>query len=195
MKQFQSRKTKRVLVLGILWLWLLGGVGVHAQVPDLGVKAGVNFGTLRAGSDAVKGESGKAGWHVGLFTRVGDDFYFQPEVNFSTFKSEYRYDATTVQPAFRQLNVPLMAGYKVINNDHMNLRLSLGPDVIFNLNKPEAVGNEAYKRFGVGGVVNAGVDIGRLTFDARYGLGLTNLHDGLEQKQGIFSIGVGFKIL
>jgi hypothetical protein len=166
-----------------------------AQTLDLGVKAGVSFGSLRSGLDAVGEASEKTGWHVGLFARTGNDFYFQPELNFASFGSEFRYDNSTYEPAFRQLNVPLMVGYKVIDNGNMNLRISLGPEASLNLNKPAGPEATAYRRFGLGGVLNAGADIGRITVDARYSLGLTDIHEQLEQKTGVFGISVGFKIL
>ncbi len=195
MKPIKNIKKTGLRKFYVALLAILMGTVVSAQPIDLGVKAGVNFGTLRIGSAAVSGVSGKTGLHVGLFARTGNDFFFQPEINFSTFKGVYTYDAQTYEPAFRQLNVPLMAGFKIIDNGDMNLRASLGPDLHLNLNRPDASAGTEYKRFGIGGVANIGVDIGRVTFDARYGLGLTEIHEQLGQKTGVFSISLGFKIL
>ncbi len=189
------QKMKKIGFYVAILVALVGVNKVNAQTIDLGVKAGANFGSLRTSSDAVSGASGKTGLHVGLFARTSGDFYFQPEISFSTYGSKYVYDAQTYEPAFRQLNVPLMAGYKIINNGDMNLRVSLGPDLNLNLNNPVAPNGTEYKRFGVGGVLNAGVDIGRVTFDARYSLGFTSVHERLEQKPQMFSLSVGFKIL
>ena len=195
MKTIKNMKKTGVIKFYVAILAILMGTTTYAQTLDLGVKAGVNFGSLRTSLDAVSGASGKTGLHVGLFARTGNDFYFQPEVNFSTFGSEYVYDNQTYKPTFRQLNVPLMVGYKIVNNGDMNLRVSVGPDLNLNLKSPSAPAGTDYKRFGVGGVLNAGVDVGRVTFDARYSLGLTNIHERLEQKPGVFSVSVGFKIL
>ncbi|SEL75160.1 Outer membrane protein beta-barrel domain-containing protein [Parapedobacter koreensis] len=174
---------------------LMSGGATYAQMMDLGIKAGVNFGSLHSSSDAVRNVSGKRGLHVGFFARTGGDFYVQPEVNFSTLRATYSYGETPYAPTFRQLDVPLMAGYKIINNGSMNLRVSAGPAVALNLNSPLAPARTAYKRANVGGVLNAGVDVGRLTFDARYGFGLTTMHDRLEQKPRTFSLSLGFNIL
>ncbi|MFC3199982.1 porin family protein [Parapedobacter deserti] len=165
------------------------------QTLDLGVKTGLSWGSLRSNLSGVGDASGKTGWHVGLFARTGNDFYFQPELNFAAFGSEFRFVNETYEPSFRQLNLPLMAGYKIIDNGNMNLRVSVGPEVNMNVNKAAGPDATEYKRFAIGGLVNAGVDIGRMTVDARYSLGLTDVHDQLEQKTGVFSVSIGFKIL
>jgi len=188
-------KTKAtVLYTAVMATLMLAGTA-NAQMADLGIKVGGNFGSLRTSSDGVTGASGKTGLHVGLFARTGATFYFQPELNYATWGNEHVYDGQTYKPRFKQLNLPLMAGYKLIDNDHINLRISLGPDVNFNLNDPAAPGATAYKRFNVGGVLNTGVDVGRLTFDARYSLGVTHVHEGLGQRSGVFGLSAGFKIL
>jgi hypothetical protein len=192
-KNMQKMKVVGFYVAAMALLLTAGTA--NAQTADLGVKAGVNFGSLRTNAETVSGASGKTGLHVGLFARTGGNFYFQPELNFSTFGGEYVYDGETNEPMFRQLNIPLMAGYKLIDNGQVNFRVSLGPDVNFNLNKPDAPTGTDYKRFSVGGVLNAGVDMGRVTFDARYSLGLTTVHEALDQRPGVFSLSVGFKIL
>ena len=196
METMNSRQKKKANGFCVATMAMLMVAGTaNAQMADLGVKAGVNFGSLRTNSDAVSAASGKTGLHVGLFARTGNNFYFQPELNFATFGSTYAHGGETYEPMFRQLNVPLMAGYKLINNDNVNFCVSLGPDVNFNLNKPDAPAGMAYRRFGVGGVLNGGVDVGRVTFDARYSFGLTAANEGLDQRSRVFSLSVGFKIL
>lgn len=189
------QKTKAMRFYLAMMVVLMGTGAAYTQTPELGIRAGVNFGSLNSSSDAVTSASGKAGVQVGLFARTVGNFYFQPEVNFSTFGSRYSHDADAYEPSFRQLNVPLMVGYKLINNDQVNFRVSLGPDLYFNLNRPDTPTGTEYRRFSMGGVVNAGVDVGRITFDARYGLGLTAVHEELEQKQRVFGLSIGFKIL
>lgn len=188
------KKTKAIRFYVVI-LAMLMGTNVYSQTIDLGVKLGANFGLLRSGSDLVSDASGKTGWHVGLFVRTGNDLYFQPEINLNTFASEYVYDAQTYQPAFRQLNMPLMVGYKLINNGDANLRMSLGPDLSLNLNTFAVSSGAEYRRLAVGGVANVGVDIGRITLDARCNIGLTTTHQELEQRSRLFSLAVGFKIM
>ncbi|WP_183556745.1 porin family protein [Mucilaginibacter sp. SP1R1] len=186
-------KTIKLLVTAVLFT--LGVNAVQAQTSDIdfGIKAGINFSTLKTGLNAVSDKSGKIGFNAGVFARIGKDLYFQPEINYVTFSDKYRFNSTSYDAKFRQLNVPLMVGYKLVNTEDLVFRLSAGPDLYYNLKKPIAPGGFKYKDVSAGGVINAGVDIGSLTFDARYSLGLSKFNKDLGQKANIFSLGVGFK--
>lgn len=166
----------------------------QAQTVDLGIKAGLNYGSLPSGLKELSDEAGKLGFTVGAFARVGNDLYFQPEVNFSTYSSEYTFDAQKFEPKFRNLNVPLMVGYKLVNEENLKFRLSLGPDLTYSLKDISGPANTEYKKFNAGGVLNAGVDLGSITLDARYSRGLTKANDRLDQKTGLFNLSVGFII-
>lgn len=160
---------------------------------NFGIKAGVNFSTLKTGLDAVSDKSGKIGFNAGIFARVGNNLFFQPELNYVTFSDKYRFNANSYEAKFRQLNVPLLVGYKFVNTSDFNFRLSAGPDLYYNLKKPVAPAGFEYKKFSAGGALNAGVDIGPLTLDARYSLGLKKVNSELGQKANIFSLTAGFK--
>jgi len=161
---------------------------------DLGIKAGVNYGTLPSNMEELSDEAGKMGFNIGAFARIGNTFYFQPEVNFSTFKSEYTFSSEKYQPKFNQIDVPLMVGYNILGNDGFKFRVSVGPDLTYTLNTPDAPPANAYQDFNVGTVLNAGVDIGLFTIDARYNRGLTELNKNLAQNIGVFNLSIGFLI-
>lgn len=160
---------------------------------EFGVKAGVSFSTLKTSLNAVTDKSGKIGFNAGVFARIGNNLFFQPELNYVSFSDKYKFNSTAFEAKFRQLNLPLMVGYKIVNTDELIFRVSAGPDLYYNLKKPIAPAGFKYSNLTAGGVINAGVDIGSLTFDARYSLGLSKLNKDLGQKSNIFSLGVGFK--
>lgn len=160
---------------------------------EFGVKAGVSFSTLKTGLNAITDKSGKIGFNAGVFARIGNTLFFQPELNYVSFSDKYKFNSTAFEAKFRQLNLPLMVGYKIVNTDALIFRVSAGPDLYYNLKKPIAPAGFKYSDLTAGGVVNAGVDIGSLTFDARYSLGLSKVNKDLGQKSNIFSLGVGFK--
>ena len=201
----KSQKMKAIKLFATAILITLGISSVKAQTAttttstssstdiEFGVKAGVSFSTLKTGLNAVTDKSGKTGFNAGVFARIGKDLYFQPELNYVAFSDKYKFNSTAFDAKFRQLNVPLMAGYKIVNTDELIFRVSAGPDLYYNLKKPIAPGGFKYKDLTAGGVVNAGVDIGSLTFDARYSLGLSKFNKDLGQKSNILSLGVGFK--
>ncbi|HWW38427.1 porin family protein [Pedobacter sp.] len=187
------KTTKLSLIVALLGLSFFSAKAQNSDF-NFGIKAGVNYGTLPSGLKDLSDKAGKAGFNIGVFARAGKDLYVQPEVNFSTFGSKYTLGSKEYEPKFRQVNVPLMIGYKLINTANLNFRLSAGPDFSYNLNKPDAPQNFSYKRVNMGGVINAGVDIGNITIDARYTHGFTKINKGLDEKTGLFNLSVGFKI-
>ena len=186
---------KPIKLLATAILLTVGAVTVKAQTGDItvGVKAGVSISTLKTGLNAVTDKSGKVGFNAGVFARTGDDLYFQPEVNFATFSDKYSFNAKTYDAKFNMINVPLLVGYKLVKNKDMNFRVSAGPDLYYNLKKTIAPVGYDYKKFSAGAAANIGVDLGNLTLDARYSLGLSKVNKDLGQKANIFSVGVGFK--
>ena len=175
---------------------LLGITTAKAQTTaevNFGVKAGVNFSSLKTGLNAVSDKSGKIGFNAGVFARVGSKIFFQPEVNYVTFSDKYRFNSNSYEAKFRQINVPLLVGYKFINTTEFIFRLAAGPDLYYNLKKPSAPSGFDYKKFSGGGAINAGIDLGPLTLDAKYSLGLKKINSQLGQKANIFSLTAGFK--
>jgi hypothetical protein len=196
MKTNKNQKMKTIKLFATAILFTLGISSVKAQSSSditFGVKAGVNFSTLKTGLSAVNDKSGKIGFNAGVFARIGGDLYFQPEVNYVTFSDKYRFNSNSYEAKFRQLNVPLLVGYKIVNTNDLVFRVMAGPDLYYNLKKPIAPEGFKYKNLSAGGALGAGVDIGSLTFDARYSLGLSKFNKELGQKSNIFSLGVGFK--
>jgi hypothetical protein len=88
----------------------------------------------------------------------------------------------------------VLIGYKLINSDAFIFRVAAGPDLAYTLNKPEAPTGFDYKRINVGGAVNAGIDVGNITLDARYTQGYTKISKDLNARAYTFSLALGFKI-
>ncbi|WP_159451746.1 porin family protein [Pedobacter africanus] len=187
-------KTKRFYFMIAVMVITAGAVKAQDTGLTFGLKAGLNYATLPTSLKDVTDKKGKVGYNLGAFARVGKTIYFQPELNYVTFKSAYNYASNTYKPKFNQLNLPLMVGYKLINTEALNLRISAGPDLSYTLNKAQGPTGLDYKKFNAGGVINAGVDIGSLTIDARYSRGLTKINKDLNEKTGIFNLSVGFKV-
>ncbi|MEE1943775.1 porin family protein [Pedobacter sp. KR3-3] len=175
---------------------MMATVAAKAQTSEtsFGLKAGLNYASLPSNLSAITDKKGKIGYNLGAFARIGTSLYFQPELNYVTFKSSYNYAAQTYTPKFHQLNLPLMVGYKLINTDALNFRISAGPDLNYTLNKAVGPAGFDYKKLNVGGVINAGVDIGNLTLDARYSRGFTKINKQLQEKTNLFNLSVGLKV-
>ncbi|HWV72826.1 MAG TPA: porin family protein [Pseudosphingobacterium sp.] len=186
----------KMLTAAVLMVIAANGV-TKAQTEGLtfGVKAGANYANLPSGLKDLKEETGKMGFSAGAFARIGYQVFFQPEINFVHFSGEFEHQGRKFDPKFNQLNLPLMVGYKVIDTENLNFRLSIGPDLNYNLSEPSQLKDFDFKKFNLGGVFNAGVDLGSITIDARYSRGFTDLNKGFEQKAGIYTLSVGFKVL
>jgi hypothetical protein len=187
-------KTIKLLIAAVLLTFGISSASAQS-LPDVdfGLKAGINFSTVNTELNAITDKSGKIGLNAGVFTRFGKELYFQPEVNYVTFSDKYRFNDQPYEPKFRDINVPLMIGYKIINTPDLNFRVSIGPDLYYNLKDPIAPAGFKYKDFSTGGVLNAGVDIRHFVLDARYSLGLSKYNADRGQKSNIFSLGAGFK--
>ena len=101
------------------------------------------------------------------------------------------------------MNVPLLLGRSFGSKD-LNFRIMAGPVYTYNLSTNEnfsANFNSAYNDFGkynnstLGYQAGAGVDIGAATVDLRYEGGLTKVNPNYGQRQNLWALSVGFKIL
>lgn len=187
-------KTNKFYLMIALMVMATGAAKAQNPETSFGLKAGISYTKLPSSLSAITDKKGKVGYNFGAFARVGNSLYFQPELNYVTFKSSYNYASQVYTPKFHQLNLPLMVGYKLINTDALNFRISAGPDLNYTLNKAAGPAGFDYKKLNVGGVINAGVDIGNLTIDARYSRGFTKINKQLQEKTNIFNLSLGLKV-
>ncbi|MDR6941750.1 porin family protein [Mucilaginibacter pocheonensis] len=178
-------------------------IGAKAQV-SLGIKGGVNFSKIS--TDNLK-ESTLTGYQAGLFARVGNSLYFQPELYLSStggkFESSDNNQDFSGKVRFTNLNVPLLIG-KSFGEKDLNFRIMAGPIYTYQLDRSENFSGNlsgAYADFGdykkstLGYQVGAGVDISAITVDLRYEGGLTKVNQNFGQRQNLWALSVGFKIL
>lgn len=187
---------KSFKLIAIATFIILGISSVKAQSIteiDFGIKAGANLSNLNTGVNAVTGKWGKVGFNAGVFGRIGNSFYLQPEINYISLSDEFSYNSSTYNTKFHQLNVPLTIGYKIVNTPALTFRVSVGPDFYCNLNDPAFPDGAKYNELTFGKLINAGVDIGNLTLDARYSLGYSKFNNQLDQKSNLFSLDIGVK--
>lgn len=183
---------------------LLVAVSISAKAQfSLGVKGGVNFSKIN--TDNLK-ESTLTGYQAGLFARIGNGLYLQPELYLSgtggKFSANNNGTDYSGKVRFTNLNVPLLVG-KSFGAKDLNFRVMAGPIYTYQLNKSESFSNNfnnAYQDFGnynkstLGFQAGAGVDIGAITADLRYEGGLSKVNSNYGQRQNLWALSVGFKI-
>jgi len=190
---------KKILIGAVLLLAF--SISTKAQF-SLGIKGGVNFSKVNADN---LNSSTVAGYQAGLFARIGNSVYLQPEVYMSSTGGKFHSSDNTYSGdvRFTKLNVPLLLGFR-FGSDKLNFRIMGGPIYSYNLNTDKnfsANFNAAYIDFGqynnstLGVQGGAGIDIGPITTDVRYEGGLSDLNKSFGQRQNLWALSVGFKFL
>lgn len=168
---------------------------------NLGIKVAVNATNYSNKSQLNPGVD------AGVFLRLGDRFYFQPEVCYS-FKNTKLNEASSfvheVQENTRLhqhfIDVPALLGYNFINKDRFKFHLFIGPRFGFrigsNLKEIDPLVDEEGKMQWAG-QVGLGFDIGRITLDVRYDLAADKLIPGDSDdriwKQNMVNVSLGIK--
>ncbi|WP_412467727.1 porin family protein [Pedobacter sp. KLB.chiD] len=193
--------------LSLTIAFLLGGLFASAQVLpsfQLGVKAGANFSKFD--SENTFNSNNRTGFYGGLWARVGAaGVYFQPELYLSGKKTELVSESTgeVNKVRFTSLDVPLLVGTK-FGAAGVGLRLNTGPmfSLILDENQSfsQAAGNvfrADFKNQALAWQFGAGLDLKKLSFDARYELGLSKINKSgyPGTKLNLFTIGLGYRIL
>lgn len=176
--------------LGIILLFSIIALSSSAQVA-FGIKAGfvtslgfeedwsaINIDNLKMKNDQAYG------FDVGLMLRAGYRFYAQIETNYHFVSSlaeigqsiEDKWNGAPIQQEITQhsINVPIMAGVKLVETKNFNLRLMVGPTFNFNLGEDGDLQTEmvdSQKRIcSIGLDCGLGMDVWVFSIDARYRL-------------------------
>ncbi|HYK77524.1 MAG TPA: porin family protein [Daejeonella sp.] len=194
-----------------------------AQMPSfhLGIKGGVNASHLKTKEPIMDGSS-TMGYQIGAWARLGGaSFYVQPELYLGSKGGASpliisSYDALKLvgKAKFTTLDLPVLLGTK-IGPGKFNVRFMAGPVISFVLDEkvksPDLYDANPfslmlasfsfpldYKKQTWGLQAGTGVDMGSLSVDLRYEAGLTNViknHPTYNQKQNLFHLSLGFKVL
>lgn len=174
---------------------------------SIGPKIGYSASKLSTDFDTIK-ESARNNFQIGAFMRFGKKLYIQPELSYATSGGTLKREGSGLKEdiTLKNLYVPVLVGYKLIDAKVFNVRVLAGPVANFILNKkvnfdetyPNPVQEADLKNVAWGMDVGAGVDILFLTLDLRYEFGLNNIYNGSGSqsiKNNVFIVSLGFKLL
>ncbi|RBQ10094.1 porin family protein [Pedobacter miscanthi] len=193
--------------LSLTVAFLLVAFFASAQVLpsfQLGIKAGANLSKFD--SDNTFSSKNRAGFYGGLWARIGAaGIHFQPELYVSGKKANLVSDATgeVNRVNFTSLDVPLLIGTK-FGAAGVGLRLNTGPMFSLILDENQSFGQAAgsvfkadFKNQALAWQFGAGLDLKKLSFDARYELGLSKINKAgyPGTKLNLFTVGLGYRIL
>jgi hypothetical protein len=197
---------KKLLILVIVLFAALENFGQFSFGPKIGYTAS----KLSTDLDSIS-ESVKSNFQIGAFLRFGKKLYLQPEIYYATSGGTLKLEGTNLKETIKMknLSIPVLVGYKLINAKIINLRVMAGPVANFILNKTvessdlvtDPLQDSDFKNVAWGMDVGAGVDVFFLTLDVRYEFGLNNIYNppagSSDQsiKSNMWIVSLGFKLL
>lgn len=164
--------------------------GAQAQTLHLGLKAGINQGTLTDAPELGKSNVTTAlnGGAFGRFTYKG--FCAQAEVLWSQRRGVFSHDSgQTVTYTLSYIDVPLLLGYQ-----NGAFRLYAGPSLLLLVGASQRADAKVrdkyfsqsnYNSTGLGLQAGIGVDLGNITLDFRYDGALSNLGKEITTDMGV----------
>ncbi|MEO0572437.1 MAG: outer membrane beta-barrel protein [Bacteroidota bacterium] len=151
---------------------VLASYGVYAQAGSgFGFKAGANYNGngdyFNSVEDAFENPDRNAGFHIGVYGKLGNRIYLRPELVYTNTTSGYEQGDLKIQ----KLDIPVLVGTKIIGPLHG----FIGPSFQYILNSKfddvtiDDIDNDLTVGFNLG----AGVNLGRFGVDLRYERGFT----------------------
>lgn len=178
--------------IGILLIILFATMNVSAQGLDFGVKAGVNFSSIRDAS----GLDNRTGFVAGFFLggKFNDKIGAQADLLYSQQGAEFALGDFNLD----YLNIPIVLKYYLTDN----FNLQVGPQfgVVINDEAQTVVGETindiSTNNFDLSAVLGLGVDIPfGLRLEGRYNFGLNDVSKDADGKNSVVTLSVGYSFL
>lgn len=193
---------QQFLALSTLVLCIYCTIEIKAQQTPafhIGVKGGANFTKTSTESSSLEGKYG-FGYQAGVMTRLDiGKLYVQGEALFNKRKTSYQsQDGSSSKLSWNAIDIPVVAGYKLIKTDDFNVRVFAGGVYSYafnnNLSASQAL-QEGFKKFdksNIGITGGVGIDYKNFTADLRYEAGLSSISKEFKSKPNSFSLGIGY---
>ena len=190
--------------LAFVLVCLFFSVSVWAGSPvNLGIKGGSNSSKIITNLDQFNEESIN-NYFLGAFVRMNiGRFYIQPEAYYNTKGGRLEYtNALDTYDSFdfKSVDVPLLAGIKLIKGEVFNFRVMGGPTFTFVTDKKisgDTFSKDNLRDDFIGWQYGAGIDFLFLTFDARFESS-RDIYSGAvspDTKNQVFLLSLGIKFL
>ena len=179
---------KKVMTIVLALTLLFAVSNLFAQAPSVGltgkgIKAGVDLAKF-TGSDATD-QSMKTGFTVGGFITYSftDLFGIQPELLYSMKGSKVDVGGTTVNTKLNYIEIPVLFRVQLVGAPTFKPNFYVGPElgILLSAKREDVDIKDDTKSTDFGIIGGVGADFpmgaGKLTFDARYDLGLSKVVD------------------
>jgi len=178
----------------------IASMSLRAQLPfDFGLKIGYNSSKISTDLDYIENNVNK--FLAGAFLRVNfNKLYVQPEAYFCSKGGDLSNIDGSGSFDLKTIDVPILLGYKIIDQKIVNLRILSGPVFSYNLdgdiNGIDEIENYNFRDNCFAWQFGAGIDILFLTIDARYEKGLKSvISNSVDAKNNMFLVSLGIKLL
>ena len=199
-----TRVRASILALAFTAIVTLPAIAEAQSPVTVGVKGGVNIAKLSFDDDEDNEDlKSLVGAVAGLFVgkQFNDTFGFRLEGLFSQKGVKNAEAGDDFKFKLTYVDVPLLLTLGPSSSDDTRFNVFTGPQISFNTKaEDEFLGvttdrDEDVKSTDFGWVLGAGLEKGRITADARYTLGLSNIAEsGTDVKNKVFSVMIGVKL-
>ncbi len=177
----------------LILIVLLGtGLNLSAQGLDFGVKAGVNFSSVRDAS----GLDNRTGFVAGVFAggKLGDKLGLQADLLYSQQGAEFELGDFNLD----YVNVPIVVKYYLSDNFNFHVGPQFG--VLINDDAQTVVGETindiATNNFDITAVLGLGFDLPMgIRLEGRYNFGLSDISKTDDGKNSVVTLSVGYSFL
>lgn len=149
------------------------GFSMNAQIEtSFGIKGGLNYSAngdyFESANANAKNPDRNIGYHIGVFGKIGDKFYFKPELVYTATKSDYSSNEFSV----KKIDAPLLVGFKVVGP----VSVFAGPSLQYILDSEFAGINidNVEEDFSVGLNFGIGINFNKIGLDLRYERGFSD---------------------
>jgi len=171
----------RYLTCAFILICLVSCLSLTAQTI-INPKIGLNYSRL-ADEPSLGSAKTRSGFNIGADLRFGDRFQFMPGVHYATHGMAFE---GTQDPnsedkiSMHLIKVPLTGNINVINGDLFKLRVYGGfvANFLLKVDNNNYIEKENLKPFTGGIRFGTGIDLGGLTLDLNYEVGVTDVFDG-----------------
>ncbi|UJH67970.1 porin family protein [Allomuricauda sp. SCSIO 65647] len=160
------KKTLLTVVMALM------GIATFAQAgPGFGIKAGLNYNGngdyFNSAEQAFENPDRNAGFHVGVYGKLGNRIYVRPELVYTSTSSDYNEGDLKIN----KLDLPVLVGAKIIGPLHA----FIGPSFQYILSTKfdDVKFDDVENDFTVGLNLGAGLNLGKFGVDLRYERGFT----------------------
>lgn len=175
---------KKVMILFAILISCFTLNAQHQPGVTFGLKAGLNYGDngkieirdlTNAGTDIISEDANdKIGYHFGIFIRgnLTENFYLKPELQYTKNSSSYSIENRKLDYNIQKLDMPILAGIRVLGVFHIFGGPSLQYIVENELDDIQL--GDVKNNFTVGLQFGTGIQIGSFNADIRYERGFSD---------------------